>query len=74
LSRERPGQYRGDGKRAHNQANLGFRAMQFLNDKERQDGKEQEHACGKEKSADTQQHVISSEKGLLRSLVRGKLW
>ncbi len=43
--------------------------MQFLNDKERQDGKKQEHASGKEKSAYAQQYVISGEKGFLRSLV-----
>ena len=47
----------------HDQTDLGVCAVQFLNHKDGQDGKEQEHAAGKQKGPQTQQDKISCEQG-----------
>ena len=55
----------GDGERAHDQTDLRVCAVEFLNHEDRQDGKEQEHAAGKQKGPQTQQDKVSGEQDLL---------
>ena len=43
----------GNGERAHDQTDLRVCAVKFLNHKDRQDGKEQEHAAGKQEGPQT---------------------
>ena len=61
ASGQRPHQQRGHGERTHDEADLRVGPVQLLDDEDRQDGEQQEHAAGEQKRRQTQQDEIAGE-------------
>ena len=55
------GQQGGHGESAHDEADLRIGPMQLLDDEDRQDGEQQEHAAGEQERRQTQQNEIAGE-------------